>query len=62
LTASQDWLIKLWGINEKGFKTFAGERSTLKGHSGKLHCMCKFGPNILAAGVDGTVKMWDIES
>ena len=34
----------------------------LKGHSGKVHCLAKFGPNVLAGGIDGTIKLWDIES
>ncbi len=62
LTASQDWLVKVWGINDKNDKKFAGERGVLKGHSGKVHCLCKFGPNVLAGGTDGTIKLWDIES
>ena len=33
---------------------------TLKGHSGKLHCVAKFGPNVLAGGADGTIKLWDV--
>ena len=64
LTASQDWSMKLWSLNNEKTsektKYFASERLHLKGHSGKLHCLCKFGPNVLAAGADGTIKLWDI--
>jgi len=33
---------------------------TLSGHSGRIYTICKFGPNVLAAGSDGTIKLWDI--
>lgn len=60
LTASQDWKMKLWAMSEPGSRYFASERLTLSGHSGRILCMCKFGPNVLAAGSDGTIKLWDI--
>lgn len=60
LTASQDWGLKLWAFNKPDHKYFASERLHLKGHSGKVHCLTKFGHNILAAGSDGTIKLWDI--
>jgi WD40 repeat protein len=41
-------------------KNFASERLTLKGHSGKIYSICKFGPNVLAAGADNTIRLWDI--
>lgn len=32
----------------------------LKGSSGKVHCLCKFGPSVLSAGADNTIRLWDI--
>ena len=62
LTASQDWSMKLWAMSDKNEKNkfFASERLNITGHSGKLHTVCKFGPSVLAAGADGTIKLWDI--
>lgn len=61
LTASYDWTMKVWGLNhDKKDKNFASERITLKGSSGKVHCLCKFGPNILSGGADNTIRLWDV--
>lgn len=60
LTASQDWKIKLWAMSDPKEKYFASERLCLSGHSGRVYSLCKFGPNVLAGGTDGTIKLWDI--
>lgn len=61
LTASYDWSIKLWGLNhDPNDKTFASQRLILKGSSGKVHCLCKFGPNVLSAGADNIIRLWDV--
>ena len=60
LTASQDWKLKLWAMSTEKEKYFASERLTLTGHSGRVLCLCKFGPSVLAGGSDGTIKLWDI--
>lgn len=61
LTASQDWLMKIWAVNtDSNNSNFALERQTVKGHSGKIHCLSRFGPNVLAAGADGLIRLWDI--
>ena len=53
--------MKVWAINEDlPSDNFATYRDTLKGHSGKVYTMCKFGPNVLSGGIDGTIKLWDI--
>lgn len=64
LTGSQDWKMKLWAMStereSQNSQHFASERLTLSGHSGRVYALCKFGPNVLAAGSDGTIKLWDI--
>jgi len=61
ITASYDWTMKVWGLNhDEKDKTFASERLHLKGSSGKLHCICKFGPSVISAGADNTIRLWDI--
>lgn len=61
LTASYDWSIKLWGMNhDPKEKNFASERLSLKGSSGKVHCICKFGPSVLSAGTDNVIRIWDV--
>jgi len=53
--------MKVWGLNhDPTEKNFASERMTLKGSSGKVHCLCKFGPSVLSAGADNTIRLWDI--
>lgn len=61
VSASQDWTMKVWAVNEDPHDAnFLTYRDTLKGHSGKVYTLCKFGPNILSGGIDGTIKLWDI--